>query len=280
MQTRTFSIVWVIGIFILTGSAQAFPPTPFHEIYGTVRDEQGNPLLGITPSIVRLNSNGNAIGSATIDPSAIPGQNYSLKVAMDAGTQGEVYLATALQPLTTFTLEVIVGSTVYVPIEVSGSTFALGQSGERTRIDLTLGIDSDGDGLPDSWEQNIIALVDGLDDLSDVDPNDDADGDGASNYTEYLAGTYPFERRATFGLDILEVAEGFACLRFLSAPGRTYRIEFSENGQDFTPTDFSLNPDGSDAGQLFLSSEIRFRDVFVPAELATRPKALFRLYVD
>jgi uncharacterized repeat protein (TIGR01451 family) len=44
--------------------------------------------------------------------------------------------------------------------------------------------DSDGDGMHDSWE-----TANGLDANSSADANQDRDGDGASNKTEYLAGT-------------------------------------------------------------------------------------------
>ncbi|MBN1676799.1 MAG: Ig-like domain-containing protein, partial [Kiritimatiellae bacterium] len=56
----------------------------------------------------------------------------------------------------------------------------------------TLNEDSDGDSLPDSWEQQIIAASGGsLTSVWQVLPADDFDGDGVSNVAEYLAGTDP-----------------------------------------------------------------------------------------
>lgn len=53
--------------------------------------------------------------------------------------------------------------------------------------------DTDKDGLPDEWEQQIIAANtnDGIKTLADVKPEDDFDGDGFSNAVEYSNGTNP-----------------------------------------------------------------------------------------
>jgi len=53
-------------------------------------------------------------------------------------------------------------------------------------------LDDDGDGMPDDWEQQIIdAASGGIYTIDDVLPNDDFDGDGFSNITEYEKGTDP-----------------------------------------------------------------------------------------
>ncbi|MBN2163801.1 MAG: BNR-4 repeat-containing protein [Pontiellaceae bacterium] len=55
--------------------------------------------------------------------------------------------------------------------------------------------DNDDDGLPDSWEQLIIDADagDAIEDILDVNPEDDFDGDGISNGQEYLLGLDPVE---------------------------------------------------------------------------------------
>jgi hypothetical protein len=41
---------------------------------------------------------------------------------------------------------------LFYPIEVNGNLTA-GKGGESVRLDLNLGVDSDDDGLPDTWEE-------------------------------------------------------------------------------------------------------------------------------
>lgn len=55
--------------------------------------------------------------------------------------------------------------------------------------------DSDDDQLPDSWEQQIVDADpnDAIDDISDVLPGGDFDGDGISNKDEFLAGSDPVD---------------------------------------------------------------------------------------
>ena len=82
-----------------------------------------------------------------------------------------------------YKIRVRVGSQVYLPIEMVGDLGKMGQPGEETLLNLTLGEDSDGDGLPDAWER---ALLSQGKDLSDINPGDDTDGDGMSNLDEYI----------------------------------------------------------------------------------------------
>jgi len=67
-------------------------------------------------------------------------------------------------------------------------------SGSPKTIQVTqAGFDMDGDGLPDTWEQQIIDADpnDGIESVEDVLPNDDYDGDGDSNRMEYENETDP-----------------------------------------------------------------------------------------
>jgi hypothetical protein len=71
-------------------------------------------------------------------------------------------------------------------------------------LDLFLGVDSDGDGLPDFWEQ---LLVDGdftgnLLDITDVDPLGDLDNDGMTNLQEFMLGTYALGAGDAPGRDV------------------------------------------------------------------------------
>jgi hypothetical protein len=48
------------------------------------------------------------------------------------------------------------------------------------------GYDYDGNGIPDYWERLVAGAV-----IGTLNPNGDLDGDGVSNYDEYLQGRNP-----------------------------------------------------------------------------------------
>jgi hypothetical protein len=80
--------------------------------------------------------------------------------------------------------------------------------------------DTDGDGMPDSWEQTY-----GLKPNDPADALEDADGDGITNLDEYLAGTNP--RDAQSGLRLRISGQGSIVLEFNAVPNRSYTIEYS-----------------------------------------------------
>lgn len=271
------TVAILIPLVLTIGLVQAFPPAPHHEIYGTVRDEQGNPLS--SGATVTLSGTSGPIISGPVHSSIEPGIHYSLKVPMDAGTLDGLYQSRAMSPTMPFTATVTVGNVEYVPIEVVGGSFQMGDPGGRTRLDLTLGIDRDGDGLPDAWEEEVIAALDHLHGLDDVTPEGDVDGDGVSNYIEYLAGTYAFDQRAVFRIEILNVTNGQAHLRFLAVKGRSYRIFAGPAGDQLTQVAFSLQSDGAEELSVHRATSIRFQDIYVPEDVLGG-KQLFRLHVD
>ena len=108
------------------------------------------------------------------------GVNYRVNLPMDGNTTGQLYQVSALRPTLPFSIKVQIRGVAYVPIQMAGRVWTTPKAGEIHRLDLTLGVDSDGDGLPDAWEQ---ALIDNdrsgrLRTLADVKPGDDLDGDG------------------------------------------------------------------------------------------------------
>jgi len=88
-------------------------------------------------------------------------------------------------------------------------------------------MDSDGDGLPDSWE-----IAHGLNPYSawgDDGANGDPDGDGMTNLEEYLAGTDPNDDDSVFEVtDVDRDVQGQVTITWSSAPGMFYDIYFSD----------------------------------------------------
>lgn len=256
--------VAVLGCLLACASARAYPPAPHHTLFGMVKNQFGD-VLNIFPSEVFLETPSGAQLRCDLVNGLASGINYELEVPMDSGTAADLYKPTALLAAGQFRLKVKIGEVTYLPIEMAGNVSQIGKPGGRTRLDLTLGVDSDGDGLPDAWEQAMIAVYGGT--LADIKPGDDSDGDGISNLQEYLAGTYAFDPADGFRLSIIETTPAASVLEFLAIRGRTYTVESSTDLNTWTRAEFKLPEDGasSPARQAYSSTDVRLLRISVPA---------------
>lgn len=255
----------ILGILLFCGSVLAFPPAPHHTLYGMVRNQFGDPL-NMFPADVFLETPTGVQLHAGVINNLEPGVNYRLEVPMDSGTSGETnaYQPTALKPFFHYRLKVLIGQTVYLPIQMSGTFAQIGLPGQKTRIDLTLGVDSDGDGLPDAWEQALLAIYGGT--LASIRPEDDADGDGISNLNEYLAGTYAFDPEDGFRLTVTSMSADAWDMEFLALRGRTYGLQTSTNLMQWTAVNFNVLTGGVPGASLanYSSTDVRTLRVRVP----------------
>lgn len=242
MLLFVFSVVFVAILHSLP--AHAYPPAPHHEFYGVVRDEMGHPFNSSDAEVILEAATGVRLTTRVISNS--PRMNYVLPVPMDSGITPDAYKPTAIRPTVGFTFRVRIGSTIYLPIEVKADYSILGQPGRRTRFDLTLGEDVDGDGLPDAWERALLAGGT----LSDVRPDQDADGDGLSNSDEYIAGTLAYDRSDGFSLRVVEIENGAPELEFMAVRGRTYSIFASSDMNTWTQVRFRLPSDTASTDRL------------------------------
>ena len=203
-MNRTHTTLILLLSLLSSLTALAFPPAPYYTLYGMVRDQVGQTLTAEGAEVVLLKE-GVEIGRTPITANRID-QSYELNVRMDQTRSGTaLYSDKAVSVGGQFSLVVEMNGSVFYPIEVSG-TLEAGNGGERTRLDLTLGEDSDGDGLPDVWEQwqlyqaGQYPAADGSWDLSQISANGDFDGDGAIDPTElrlfFGAGAPPEAQRA------------------------------------------------------------------------------------
>ncbi len=267
-------LILLAGVGFFGRQADAYPPAPFHLFYGMLRDEYGTPINITTAEVVLETSSGVKI-KTTVNPGIETGANYRLEVPMDAGLMAAPYQPTALRPLVPFRIKVRIAGVTYLPIEMAGDYANLGQPGQRTRLNLTLGEDSDGDGLPDAWERLINP------DISQVKPGGDA-GNGLTYLQTYYAGTYAVAPKDGFSLSIVDYNKGAPLLEFLAINGRTYTLFGSGDLKTWKAVSFRIPADGTNAPvrASFQTDTVKTVRIEVSTEGSEQPPAYFRLMLE
>jgi len=241
--THGLGLVFLLGQVMLA-AVWAFPPAPYYTLYGMVRDQVGQTMTGEGGQVILLRG-GEEVGRTPITGTRIE-QNYELNMRLDQNRSGtEFYTEKAVAAGGLYRLVVSLNGELFYPIEVAGDLRA-GMGGERVRLDLTLGEDLDGDGLPDVWEQwqlyqsGLYPDESGEWDLSLIDGSGDFDGDGQSNLQEYIAGTFAGDKTEMFELEIKEKTDEAVRLEFYAVTGKTYTIEASSDLEGWSRVAFSV----------------------------------------
>ena len=119
------------------------------------------------------------------------------------------------------------GDTVYrLPVDEEDLAEDIDRTNNEVFFALNLFIDDDGDGLARAWE-----IANGLSDTNAADADQDWDGDGFTNWQEFLAGTNPRDANSFLKTGQFNVAQNTAGSGFISTiswasvAGRLYAVE-------------------------------------------------------
>jgi hypothetical protein len=227
-------------------TATAYPPGPYHLLYGTVRDQFGTPVTRDTAQVVLQTPTGVQFSTPIIPAASLPGVNYLLKIPLDSGATPDLYSPHVLVT-GSYKLVVVIDVVTNVPIEMATNYAVVGEWAKSTRIDLTLGIDANGDGLPDAWENAFLAMLGTNMPLSSLTANSVLTPDGLTLRQEYLLGTALFDPGNPLEITFLGFNGTSPVLQFPTITGRSYTVLGSPDLENWSPVAFNLASDVSDA---------------------------------
>jgi hypothetical protein len=260
------------------GEALAFPPAPYYSIYGNVRDEHGQ-LIPANGSTVVFFYKAAEHSRHSITSLGLSDYNYEIRMKMDMNQSGtSVYDSLAVNSGVAYTLAIDIGGVLHYPIEISTPP-TVGDPADRRRLDLTLGVDSDKDGLPDAWEKSQLFNA-GLPttDLSLISPGGDFDKDGISDRQEYISGTYATDAADFFFLRIVSLTDQDTVVDFYGITAKTYSIESSTDMVSWAPVSFSMQAGGSKVSS-HVATDVGVVRAYIPTSIAAK-KVFYRVKIQ
>ena len=275
MRPSFLSLIALIafGLSVCGPVLRAFPPAPSYTIYGIVRDQVGATLTAQGADLILVRDNVEIARTRIL--SAVQGDlNYEFPISIDAARAGStrIYAHKAVSAQGVYSLYVEMNGERFYPIEVAG-TLRTGHGGERVRLDLNLGTDANRDGLPDAWQEWQLYQAGRRPgtpgwDINLITKTGDFDGDGISNYDEYVAGTFAGDATERFELRITGKTETRVNFEFFGITGKAYTIEESADLLTWKTVPLATTTGGTAAP--FYQAVAVGR---VPAEVAASPGA-------
>jgi len=247
--TKTFVLMAAAGLSLPLAAAITIPQVPV-VTYGIVRNEYGEPLTKAQALELKLvkdaDRHGRVYAQCAVGASALLGMNYQLTLEIDSADGGRKNAVTTGTRMFIRATQGDVEKTL-----APDSAFDTPKQGTTRRVDYTTGTDADNDGMPDAWEVWVLDTV-GEDSSEEgiraFRPDADADGDGMSNWEEYLAGTDPFNETDLVKITGFELVPGTqrAKVTFMTSYQRKFRLVFATSlaKPDWSPLAASESVDG------------------------------------
>lgn len=172
---------------------------------------------------------------------SITSGNAAGAFAINAAT-GEITTATALDYETTPSYSLTVTAT-----DSGGLSNTAIVSVAVTNV--TVGDDSDSDGLDDDWE------VTHFGNTSHSDGTGDSDGDGQNDLSEFQASSDPTLASDVFKITELTQNGNAVTLQWASKNGKTYRVEYSYDMTTWTPAETGIEGTGGEVTRVHAAAQ-------------------------
>lgn len=221
-------------LILVAGPLYPKPAAPDVVLYGLARNAFGFTYeADSNTEVILRDPQGKEVIRRPVGSIRAPGVNYILQVPMDLGYLIDQSIDIGRYRSDSFReaepiLLTISENGVELPImEFTNQDLQASPAGTFLRVDLTTGTDEDGDGIPDEWESFITSedYGDDKESIYDVSPDDDFDGDGSSNFAEYVALTLPNWADDRFRITHYEeLPGGMVRIDFTTKPGKSYQV--------------------------------------------------------
>lgn len=263
------------------GSAYAFPPAPPTTIHGMVRGEFGYALDDGSADLVLL-ADGVEIVRAPIKDTGFLYENCRFTLPVDLNPLQGVYRNDAVSGDLDAEYVIVVernGRRIpVVEVNTAVDTFMPKAAG-LVRVEFILGNDADGDGLPDAWERFQVGSgdYDGEDPLTALSREGDFDGDGLSDWNEYLAGTFAVLFEDSLSFRIVNVSDdGRTSFEFFGVNGKTYTLEASDDASTWERVPFEMDTEAASQRSSFKAETTEMNRLHLTHELPI-PRKFYRL---
>ena len=242
-------------------------PRPSVVYYGLVRDPYGWPYQEKNTAIITLSINGKAYDTCIVDGFIAPNVNYCFRLTAGDTTSTGPYDVSVVHAGDKVSFTVAADDAVYPVIQMNDIP-DIGTAGSVHALNLTAGHDTDGDGFPDEWEQDLLAHSKGaITNISEISPTGDFDNDEFSNLAEYTAGTIPY-----WSYDFLSVAAvypysaDYHAIDFFTVPGIAYYLIGTTQLEDpaWLPVAYKTSPAGTVQHDGFIGSGY-LTTLYIPA---------------